>query len=115
MKIFGLFALAAVGLIGASMGALMLLFPAPADRAALALTAAVAFGVHLEAFALARLLRGRHAWAAWLAGSLNRLLALLLYAFLVVKVLMIPVVPSLIGCATFLFLPTLIEPLLLLK
>ena len=44
-----------------------------------------------------------------------RLGTLVVYAVLVVKVLVLPLAPALIGCATFLFLPTLIEPLLLLK
>ncbi|HVZ76914.1 MAG TPA: hypothetical protein VG818_02930 [Gemmatimonadaceae bacterium] len=115
MKIFGLFALAAGAVIAASMAALMLLFPNPADRQALELAAAVGFGVHLAAFALARALRARHVWAGWIAGSLLRLATLVAFAVLVSKVWMLPLVPSLIGCATFLFLPTLIEPLLLLK
>lgn len=44
-----------------------------------------------------------------------RLGTLLVWAVVVAKVLAVPVVPALIGCATFLFLPTLIEPLLLLR
>jgi hypothetical protein len=115
MKVFAGFTLAAAALIGASMGALMLVFTTPADRDALKLTAVVAFGVHLVAFAFARLLKGRNVWVAWGVGSLLRFGTLLLYAVLVVKVLALPLVPALIGCATFLFLPTLIEPLLLLK
>jgi hypothetical protein len=115
MKAFGLFTLAAAGIIGASMAALMLLFPNPADHEALELTAIVAFGVHVVTFAMARLMKGRNVWAGWLLGSLLRLVTLVVYAVLVAKVLMLPLVPALIGCATFLFLPTLIEPLLLLK
>ncbi|HVA58805.1 MAG: hypothetical protein WBQ26_00735 [Gemmatimonadaceae bacterium] len=115
MKVFALFALAAAGLIGASMAALMLLFTTPSDHGALAVTAAVVFGVHLASFLLARLLKRRSVWVAWGVGSLLRLGTLVVYAVLVVKVLAFPLVPALIGCATFLFLPTLIEPLLLLK
>ncbi len=115
MKAFAGFTLAAAGLIGASMSALMLLFPTAADHEALELTALVAFAVHLVAFVLARLLKGRNVWVAWGVGSLLRLGTLVVYAVLVVKVLALPLVPALIGCATFLFLPTLIEPLLLLK
>lgn len=115
MKAFALFVLAAAGLIGTSMAALMLLFPTPADHEALELTAVVVFGVHLVSFLLARLLKQRSVWVAWGAGSLLRLGTLLVYAVLVVKVLALPLVPALISCATFLFLPTLIEPLLLLK
>ena len=115
MKAFAGFVLAAAGLIGASMAALMLLFPTAADHEALELTALVAFVVHLVAFGVARLLRGRNIWLAWGVGSVLRLGTLVVYAVLVVKVLALPLVPALIGCATFLFLPTLIEPLLLLK
>ncbi|HEU4990847.1 MAG: hypothetical protein KGL93_07905 [Gemmatimonadota bacterium] len=115
MKAFGGFVLAAAGLIGASMGALMLLFPSAADHEALELTAVVAFAVHVAAFAAARMLRRGNLWVAWGVGSVLRLGALVVYAALVVKVLALPPAPALIGCATFLFLPTLIEPLLLLK
>ncbi len=115
MKVFGLFALAAAAMIGASMAALMLLFHGPGDRQALELTAVAVFGVHLASFVLARLVKRRSVWVAWGVGSLLRLATLLVYAVLVVKVLAFPLVPALIGCATFLFLPTLIEPLLLLK
>ena len=115
MKAFGLFALAAAGIIGASMALLMLFFPNPADHEALELTAVVVFGVHLVAFGMARMLRRRNVWAGWMLGSVLRLLTLVVYAMLAAKVLMFPLAPALIGCATFLFLPTLIEPLLLLK
>lgn len=110
-----MFALAAAAMIGAAMAALMLLFRGPGDRQALELTALIVFGVHLVAFASARLLKGRNIWLAWGAGSVLRLGTLVIYAVLVVKVLAVPLVPALVGCATFLFLPTLIEPLLLLK
>jgi hypothetical protein len=115
VKVFGLFALAAAAMIAASMGALMLLFRGADERHALALTALVVFAVHLVAFAVARWLKQRHVWLAWGAGSVLRLGTLIVWAVLVVKVLAVPVVPALIGCAMFLFLPTLIEPLLLLK
>ena len=115
MKVFGLFVLAAAAVIAASMGALMLLFRGADERHALALTALVVFAVHLAAFGVARWLKPRHVWLAWGAGSVLRLGTLIVWAVLVVKVLAVPVVPALIGCATFLFLPTLIEPLLLLK
>ena len=115
MKVFGLFTLAAAAAIGASMGALMLLFRGAGDRRVLALTALVVFAVHLAVFAVARGLKARHVWLAWGVGSVLRLGTLVVWAVLVVKVLAVPMVPALIGCATFLFLPTLIEPLLLLK
>ncbi|HUX33318.1 MAG TPA: hypothetical protein VMV51_05545 [Gemmatimonadaceae bacterium] len=115
MKVFWLFTLAAAAMIGASMAALMLLFTGPGEHRALELTALVALGVHLVAFAVARALRGRNAWLAWGLGSVLRLGSLVIYAVLVVRVLAVPLVPALVGCATFLFLPTLIEPLLLFK
>lgn len=115
MKVFGLFGLAAAAIIGASMAGLMLIFPTPADHEALELTAVVVFGAHLVSFAVARLVKARNVWAGWLVGSVMRLGTLVVFAVLAVKVLMLPLAPALIGCATFLFLPTLIEPLLLLK
>jgi len=115
VKVFGLFALVAAAVIGASMAGLMLLFPSPADHDALKLTAVVVLGAHLVTFAIARLLKGCNVWLVWGAGSVLRLGTLVIYAVLVVKVLAVPPVPALVGCATFLFLPSLIEPLLLLK
>jgi hypothetical protein len=52
---------------------------------------------------------------AWVIGSTFRFATLAIFAFLVAKVLLYPLAPALIGCAVFLFLPVLLEPLLLLK
>lgn len=113
MKAQLLFAVAAAAVIGVSMAVLMLIMPNPADHEALELTAVLVFGVHVVSFAVSRALRRWNMMGAWLAGSFLRFATLVVYAVLVAKVLMLPLAPALIGCATFLFLPTLIEPLLL--
>jgi hypothetical protein len=115
VRVFSLFAAAAAALIGAATVGLMLVFRAPADRHALEVTAVVVLAVHLFTFGLARILKPGGVWVAWLSGSALRLATLVVYALLVAKVLAFPLAPALIGCATFLFLPTLIEPLFLLK
>ena len=113
MKAHLLFALGAAATIGVSMVALMAIMPNAADHEALELTAVLVFGVHVVSFALSRALRAWNMMGAWLAGSFLRFATLVVYAVLVAKVLMFPLAPALIGCATFLFLPTLFEPLLL--
>ncbi|HEY7877275.1 MAG TPA: hypothetical protein VIC55_03575 [Gemmatimonadaceae bacterium] len=115
MKAGALFALLAAVAIGVSMVTLMLLFPNAADHEALEVTAVLVFGVHVVSFAISRSLQRWNVWGAWFAGSFLRFAALVVYAVLVSKVLLFPLAPALIGCATFLFLPTLVEPLLLRK
>lgn len=115
MKALALFALATAATIGVSMGTLMLLFATAADRRALALTAAVVFAVHVVLFTIVQALTRWSVWGAWGTGSLLRLATLVIYAVLVSKVLLLPVAPALIGCATFLFIPTVFEPLFLRK
>lgn len=115
MKVFSLFAVLAAGIIAASAAGLMLLFPSAADHEALELAAIVAYAVHLGSFVAARLLKRHSVLGAWYVGSLMRVVTLVVYGVMAAKALALPMAPSLIGCATFLFLPTLIEPLLLLK
>jgi hypothetical protein len=51
--------------------------------------------------------------AAWGAGSLVRLLTLVVYALLVVKTFGLSPAPALLSMAVFFFLSTLVEPLFL--
>jgi hypothetical protein len=113
MKATVIFILAAGAVIAGSALLLMLLFPDAASHEALTVAALLAFAVHLVSFVLARRLWNRSMWGAWVSGSLMRFGTLVVFAVLAAKVLMYPLVPSLAGCAVFLFLPTLFEPLLL--
>jgi len=115
VKPLALFTVATAATVGVSMAILMLLFPTAADRAALAVTAGLMVAVHVVVFVVVQRLMRWSVWGAWGAGSVLRLATLVIYAVLVSKVLLLPLAPALIGCATFLFLPTVFEPLLLRK
>lgn len=90
-----------------------LVFGGAAERRAVLISAAVAFVIQLPAFALARRTVGENIFAGWGAGVLLRFVALALYAFLVVERMALPSAPALLSLATFFFLSTLVEPLLL--
>ena len=108
-----LYALSAAAAIAALAWLLSLGFDGPGDAAAIWLSAAVAIVVQLVAFGVTRALAPRNVVAGWGAGSLLRLLTLVIYALLAVKVLGVPAAPALVSLATFLFVSTLIEPLFL--
>jgi hypothetical protein len=112
VKATALYVLSAAAMIAVA-GALLALGFGPGARPVLVTTGLVALAVQVVAFLVARALAARHLWVAWGAGSLLRLVALVAYAFLAVKVLALPMVPAVLGMAVFLFVTTLIEPLLL--
>ena len=85
-----------------------------AERHAIWVSAAVAIVVQLFAFAIARLtLRSNNVIAGWGLGALLRMVALGVYALVLVEALGLVSGAALISLATFFFLTTLIEPLLL--
>ena len=92
---------------------LALAFDGPGDAAAIRLSAIVAVVVQLTAFTVTKMLASRHLVAGWGAGSLLRLVTLVVYALLAVKGLGVAPVAALVSLATFLFMSTLIEPLFL--
>ncbi len=83
------------------------------SRRAIAISAATAVVVQLAAFAVAQRWLQKNMIAGWGLGVIIRFAALGLYAFLVVGALGLPSSAALISLATFLFLSTLLEPLLL--
>jgi hypothetical protein len=105
------FAVAALLLVAGWL--LTLGFSGAENGAAIRLSAVVVLVVQLAVFVAMRLAPRKHVVAAWGAGALARLLTLGVFALLVVKVLMLPVVAALISMAAFFFVTTLIEPLFL--
>ena len=113
VKSWAIYSIAAIATIAVVGWLLTLAFPGPQDAAAIRLSAVVAIVVQLVAFAVTRMLARRHLIAGWGAGSLLRLVTLVVYALLAVRVLGVAPVAALVSLATFLFLSTLIEPLFL--
>jgi hypothetical protein len=107
------FAIVAVVVIGLSALALGLLFAAPGDHRAIRVSALAAVAVQLVAFAVVALARPGSTFAAWGVGMLLRLGALAVMGFLGLKALALPAPAAMISLVTFLFLTTLVEPLLL--
>jgi hypothetical protein len=103
-----------VGVVIVAGVLLSLAFRGPGDASAVWLSGVVAIAVQLAAFSLSRLVGvGNNITARMGAGALLRLLALVAYALLVVLVLKLPAVAALVSLATFFFLSTVIEPLLI--
>jgi hypothetical protein len=88
-------------------------FPGERERAAIQLSAIVVVVVQLGGFLALRLFDSRQVMVGWSATALVRVLTVILYSVLVAKVLGMPMAPALLSMATFFFLSTLIEPLLL--
>jgi hypothetical protein len=110
MKAVLLFA-AAVGVTVLVSGLLLTIpFSSGDERRAIAVSAGVAMVVQLFAFIIVRLASERSFLAGWLTGAALRFAALIVYAFVAVKVLAMPAPAALISLAAFLFISTLIEP-----
>lgn len=108
------FALVAAAIILATVVLLGFTPLGVADQRAVRVSAVVAFAVQVTAFALLMSLRGAMSvMAAWGLGVLLRFAALAAYAVLAVKVMALPAAPALISLVAFLFLTTLVEPVLL--
>lgn len=113
MKAVALFAVASAALIVAAAWILGLVFVGPGDHHALRVSAAVAFVVQLFSFSIARLVAHGNVMAGWGLGMLLRLATLVVYAFAIIKAFGLPPSAALMSLATFLFVSTLIEPVLL--
>jgi len=113
VRSWALYALVAVASIALAGWLLTLGFTGPRDAAAIRLSAVVAAAVQLSAFAITKMLASRHLVAGWGAGSLLRILTLVVYALVAVKVLGVAPVAALVSLATFLFVSTLVEPFFL--
>ncbi len=114
MRAFVLYAVITVTLVFLVGWALTLAFHGPGDAAAVRLSGVVAVVVQVAAFGAIRLLGPRKVVVGWGIGALLRLVTLAVYGLMVIKGLVgVPAIPALISLATFFFLTTLIEPLLL--
>lgn len=85
------------------------------DRRAILISALIALPLQLATFAGVRSVPREHVMSAWMGGTLIRFIVMVVYGFLVVKVLAVPPTAALVSFASFLFALTLIEPLLLNK
>jgi hypothetical protein len=94
-------------------GLLAALFRGPGDMQAIGISGVVALVVQCTAFSLSRMVGEGNLAARLGTGALLRFLALAIYAVLVVLVLKLPATAALVSLATFFFVSTLIEPLLI--
>ena len=85
----------------------------PAAREVLLVSAALAVGVQVVAFVVARRLMRRSLMLGWGLGSLLRLLTLVVYAILVAKRAEAQLAPALVSFVAFLFVTTVFEPVFL--
>jgi len=113
MRRVGLYAAIAATLIGTAAGLLALPFDAPIERRSILISAVLAFVVQLAAFAAIGLASAANVMTGWGIGVLVRLLVLVAYALLVVQAVGLAPAAALISLATFFFLCTLVEPLVL--
>ncbi|GAC1692179.1 MAG: hypothetical protein NVS9B3_10720 [Gemmatimonadaceae bacterium] len=109
----GIFAALSVAIIGAAGLVVAAFYKAPEERRAIGLSAAVAFVLQIATFAGVRAMARENVLAGWGAGALARFAVLALYGALAVRSLGMPSGAALISLATFLFLSTLVEPLVL--
>ena len=113
MKATALFAAATLAILALAGWIFRLVYESAADRRAIWTSAVVAMVVQLVAFVVARRIARTNVMAGWGLGVLLRLLCLGVYALVIVKALALPSAAALVSLATFFFLSTLVEPLLL--
>ena len=109
----GRYALAMLATIALVAWLLTLAISGAGATSAMAISATVAAVVQISAFAVTRSMIASNVIAAWGAGALVRLLVLVVYGFLAVKVFLLPATPALVSLVLFFFLSTLLEPLFL--
>jgi membrane protease YdiL (CAAX protease family) len=113
MKAGAFFALGTLALIALSYPLLRMGFASTHEADAVRLSAMLALAVQLATFAVARAMSRENMIIGWGVGTVLRLIALTVYAFLVAPSLGLPLSAALVSLAVFLFLSMLIEPLLL--
>jgi hypothetical protein len=112
-KGLALYGLASVVAIGLAAGVFVAVYPEPAARSAILVSAVVALAVQLVAFSIARIMATKgNVIAGWGIGALICFAALIVYG-LVSRALGLPQNAALLSLATFFFLTELIEPPLL--
>ena len=113
MKPVGAYGAILLGIVALVGWLYSLPFPGPGAARAIRLSGAVAVVVQLGGFIALRRVRRERILVAWGALAVIRLLSTIAYAVIAAKVLRIPLFPAVLSLATFFFLSTLIEPLLL--
>lgn len=88
-------------------------FNGPGERQAVMLSAVVVLVVQLVAFVALHLGGRERAMTMWGVGMLLRFATLAVFAFVVVGAFGVPPVAALVSLATFFFVSSLLEPLLL--
>lgn len=109
------FAVIAAALTALAAATMTIVWSTPAESRAIWLSAAIAFVVQLLAFGVALLFSREQALAGWGIGAIMRLVTLSVYALVFVNALGLPATAALVSLATFFFLSTLVEPLLLAR
>jgi uncharacterized membrane protein len=115
MKRLLAFAAIAAALTAGTAAIMTAVWSTPAEERAIWLSAAIAFVVQMLAFGVASLVRRDQALVGWGLGAIMRLVTLSVYALVFVKALGLPATAALVSLATFFFLSTLVEPLLLAR
>jgi hypothetical protein len=113
MRAIGAFlavSLALVALIGWILG---FFYASPAEQRAIWVSAGISVVVQAVTFAIMRIVPREHVMAGWGIGSFLRFAVLGLYGLVVAKALGLPGEAALVSLAAFLFVSTIVEPLLL--
>lgn len=113
MKAAALFAAATVVIVGVAGWVFTRVYPTAEGERAVLTSAVVAVVVQLFGFLILLLARKSNPIGAWGLGALLRMGVLAVYALVVVQMLGLAAAPALLSLATFFFLSTLVEPLLL--
>lgn len=113
MKRYATFAGVTVVVVLVLAWGLTLLMPQPEMARSIWISAVFAVAVQLVAFALTRVTQPANVLAGWGAGLMIRLMALAVYALLVVKSLGLVMAPALLSLVGFFFVTTLLEPVFL--
>lgn len=102
-----------LGVLIATAGLLTLVFRDAPGRRAVLWSAGIAVVVQAVSFCAARLARPDKVFKVWAGGAVLRVLALVVYALVLVKPLGLPPVAALMSLAALLFITTVLESLLL--
>jgi hypothetical protein len=113
MKAFALYATISLAAIALLAWALGLVFDAPEAQRAIRTSAIIAYVLQLFTFAIAKAMAKQNVIAGWGIGVIMRLVTLGVYALAIIKAFALDPTPALLSLATFLFISTLVEPLLL--
>jgi hypothetical protein len=113
VKATALFAAATLAIVGGAGWVFTRVYPGADGRRAVLASAAVAVVVQLLGFAILQLAKKSNPIGAWGLGALLRMGVLAVYALVVVQAFGLASAPALLSLATFFFLSTLVEPLLL--